>query len=101
MQAVTKPDRDGLAVLQALIYAALTTARQAAAQDAYEQACKAMCGHCRRLVAVECLPVHGWVHFVNDGLQPRGEAGRYADCQAAAIRALAAAEAGKEEDKSK
>jgi hypothetical protein len=90
MPAATKPDRDGLAVLQALIYDVLTTARQAAAQDAYERAAR----KCEDLVTF--TEAHEEYYLDENG-------DRCAWCivletAAAAIRALAAAAAGKEGD---
>jgi hypothetical protein len=77
----TRPGDDVLGELQKLIYAALTTARQAAAQDAYEQA---------------AVIAGTYLDYCRESLTE--DVGQRS---AAKIRALAAAEAGKEEDKSK
>lgn len=42
--------------------------------------CKVMCHHCRK----DILYKHGQ-HYVDDGLQPRGEQGRWVRCYASPI----------------
>lgn len=44
-----------------------------------------VCRWCARGAPVETQVGFGLAHFVNDGIQPRGQAGRWVACSAAAI----------------
>lgn len=69
------------------IHLAVASARA----DQREKACKAICNHCYKGLPIE-MRENQPHHFVDDGLQRRGDRGRWVRCHAAAIRDLGAME---------
>jgi hypothetical protein len=64
-------------------YRALSALLRAYGAQERERCAKVMCRRCREGIRLE-----GDKHFVNDGMQARGEAGRWVLCAAHSIRAL-------------
>lgn len=58
-----------------------------AREEGIEEAMRAQCVYCRRRYPVDAAQRH----YVNDGIQPRGESGRWVSCPAASVRALKSA----------
>ena len=61
---------------------AVQRAREEAAREQMERDAKIVCGWCRKYGP----PEPGKKHFVSDGLQPKGDPGRWVSCEARAIR---------------